>query len=159
MKSLGIRALLAVAGVALTLGYWTLRPSGSTAGSGIPARLWEGGGPLVTVELDSTAPARFSIWFSEHPPGEAEKRSLETSEPIQPGHRELRVQVPPAVGGHVEISAAGVPVGTRFAWKIRSGERLIAEHSETLDRPLDPGTVFGMDDLIEDFTTGKLADR
>src|SRR3954467_14749451 len=101
------RLVITIAGVAIMLAYWSFtgRKSGGGGSSGIPARVWEGGGTTVVVELTTDTPARFSIWFSEHPEGEMEKRSLETSEMVQAGQKEFTVDVPRGVGGSIEASA------------------------------------------------------
>ena len=158
------RLVITLAGVALMLGYWTLRGRSSAGGGdapvgNIPAKVWEGGGTSVTVELDTNTKARFSIWFTEHPEGEEEKRNLETWENVEPGHKEWTIDVPKGVGGHIEASAVPGKQGDSLAWKVRNPEKLIVEHAERLDQPLQPGYAFAIQDVVLDFAAGKVEGR
>ena len=154
------RLVITVIGVAVTLAWWSFRGSSSKDGGahkGIPSKVWEGGGTTVAVELTTDTPARFSIWFSEHPEGEVEKRYLETWEEVPAGTKEFVIDVPAGVGGHIGLSAIDPKPGATMSWKVRNSDKLLIEHGERLDGPLQAGYAFAIDDMVLDFTRGKVA--
>lgn len=156
------RLVITVIGVAVTLAWWSFRGSGSSkhgSSNGIPSKVWEGGGTTVTVEVTTDTPARFSIWFSDHPAGEEEKRSLETSETIPAGTKEFVIDVPRGVGGSVEASAIDPKPGATMSFKVRNSDKQFLEYGEKLDGPLQPGYAFAIQSYVTDFSAGTVEGR
>jgi hypothetical protein len=157
------RLVITVAGMALMLAYWSFKGSSGSSRlsstNGIPSKVWEGGGTTVTVEVTTDTPARFSIWFSDHPEGQMEKRSLETSETIPVGTKEYVIDVPRGVGGTVEASAIDPKPGATMSFKVRNVEKLFLEHGERLDGPLRAGEAFAIQDYVTDFASGTVEGR
>lgn len=153
MKTLLVRIGLAVLGLALTLGWWTIHPGASHTQSSnhIPSKVWEGGHTLQ-VEVESTCAATMRIDFTQHDKPAGEQPSLESWEKIAPGGRSWSIAVPPHVGGYVEIEADSPKVGDRLSMRIRVDGKLIDEKMDKLDSPLPSGTVFAVQDHYDDYS-------
>jgi hypothetical protein len=149
------RGLLAIVGLALTLAWWSIRGGGSGGASqeGIPARVWNGGGGSLTVEVETTCPAKMSIGFNERKNEGA--KSLETWERVEAGSRSWTVDVPPAAGGYIELGAIEPKVGDRLKWKVSVNGRVIDEQTETLEEALKPGYAFFIQLHLEDYGQAK----
>src|SRR5262245_30382561 len=62
------KVLFTVLGVVIILTYWTLRGGSGTnteTKNSIPAKVWEGGGGTISVELHTTVAGKMSIGFEE----------------------------------------------------------------------------------------------
>jgi hypothetical protein len=155
MGSLVKRGALAVLGVAVTLTWWTLRGGGggSQAQQGIPARVWEGGGGTLTIQVETTCPAKMSIGFDAR---DAEQRkSLEVWEKVPAGERSWTIDVPPRAGGYIELNAESPKVGDRLKWTIAVNGQVIDEQSETLEQALQPNYAFFLQLHAEDYGQAK----
>lgn len=153
MKTLLVRLGLAVLGVALTLAWWTIHPGNSRTQSSdhIPSQVWNGGHHLeVDVESDGAATMRIS--FTRHDKPAGEQPSLETWEKIPAGSRSWSIDVPPQVGGYIEIEANAPNVGDHLSMRVRVNGKLIDEQMEKLDSPLPSGTVFALQDHFDDYS-------
>jgi hypothetical protein len=154
MNKLLIRIGITVLGTAITLAWWTYTGSHAKVESKnrIPAKVWDGGAGLLTVETESTSAAQMRISF-----GEADRldgKRLDTYEEIPAGAHSWTIDVPPRVGGYVELGAVKPNVGDRLAWKIRVNERVVDEQSDTLKEPLQKGYAFFIQSYFEDYSKG-----
>jgi hypothetical protein len=143
MKSLAIRAGLAVLGMAITLTWWTIHrgDSHSQSSSRIPDKVWSGGHTLE-IEVESTSTATMRVSFSQHDKPAGEQQTLETYERIAAGTRSWTIDVPAHVGGYIEIEAEKPNPGDRLAMKVKSNGKLVDEQTEKLDQPLQSGYAF-----------------
>jgi hypothetical protein len=148
------RAALAVVGMVVTLGYWSfMGDGGSSAVEGIPAKVWEGDGGVLSVEVESTTPARFSISFSDD-----NDRSLETWTPLKAGTQTWTMSIPRGAGGYIELGAENPKVGDKLSWKITLNGETVEEQSETLNEPLTSGYAFFLQSAYDDYSTMKAED-
>jgi hypothetical protein len=156
MGNLAKRVLLAVVGVAITLGWWTLRGggSGSVAQQGIPAKVWSGGGGTLSVQVETSCPAKMSIGFEERGK-DAGAKSLETWEQVGAGTHSWTVDVPPAAGGYIELNAVEPKVGDHLKWSVSVNGQVIDEQSETLHEALKQGYAFFLQIHLEDYGQAK----
>ena len=161
MANLAKRALFAVCGMVLVLGYWTWqqrhdKSSAPPAASTIPARVWAGGGGTVTIDVESSDAAVLRAHFySQKKEGETQ-RYLDAYEKIPAGTRTWSIDVPPQTGGDLEFEANAPQTGSRLTWTVRSGDKQIAHDSEVLNAPLRSGEAFFLQVAVDDFATGKL---
>ena len=148
-KNLAIRAGVAVLGAAVMLAWWTLRgdkgDSTTATESRIPAKLWEGGGATLTINLETSEPARVHASF-----GGAGDRSLEAEEEIAPGRRSWTLDLPADCSVFFSPSAKDPKVGARMSWTVTLNGRVLLEESETLEKQLEPNYAFGLTLEIED---------
>jgi hypothetical protein len=63
MENILKRVGIAVLGVVVTLALWSYKgsPTASTEVEGIPSKVWEGGGGLLAVEVESSTSARLAL--------------------------------------------------------------------------------------------------
>ena len=161
MNSLVKRVLMAVGGMVLVLGWWTIQGkfSGSStaeASDKIPAKVWEGGGTTLTIETDSSDPAVLRALFeaTAHTNGKA-VRSLDSYEKIPAGRHTWTVDVPATVGGDLELQAENPKAGSRLSWTVRCGDKVLKQETETLDSALKANEAFFLKMDVEDFSSGE----
>lgn len=154
MKSLLFRAGMALLGVVVTLGWWSISgdSSGVSSVQGIPSKVWAGGAGKLQIEVDTTCAARFSVSFNE---GGEDGRSLETWTTVPAGHHRWTIDVPSSVGGYIELGAESPKVGDRLTWKILVNGKVIDEQNESLDEELTSGYAFFLQTYLEDYSAGR----
>jgi hypothetical protein len=146
-----------VVGVAAVLAYWSLKGSGgrgTTSIEGIPTKVWDGGGGTVVVETEGTMAGRFSMTFSER--GKADPRSMETWTNVGAGVHSWTVEVPPGVGGYVELGTDTPQLGDRLDLRVRVNGNVVYEDADTLREPLGKGYAFFVQAYMDDYATGAL---
>ena len=156
LKKLGTTLL----GMALMLGWWTIRGPGASdteTSSSIPSVVWEGGAGTLAIHAETSAPAQMRVSFYENSDSD-EARSLETWEDVAPGVHDWTISVPSDVGGYVEISATDPQPGATLAWTLEAGDRTVDEQSDRLEAPLEAGYGFFLQTYFEDYSTGELGD-
>ncbi|HEX5000835.1 MAG TPA: hypothetical protein VFY29_21600 [Terriglobia bacterium] len=149
MQQLAKRAVLAILGVVVMLAYWTFTGRGSNNGptaAGIPAKVHDGGGGLLAINVDSTSAARFSISFSD------DNKSEEFWTPVPAGPHTWVIDVPKGSGGYIELDAENPKVGDKLSWKISLDGKIVDEQSDTLDQPLPNGYAFFLQSDYEDYS-------
>jgi hypothetical protein len=155
MGGLVKRGAIAVLGVAITLTWWTLRGGGggSQTRQGIPARVWEGGGGTLTIQVEASCPAKMSVGFDAR--DEEKRKSLEVWETIPAGARSWTIDVPPRAGGYIELNAENPKVGDQLKWTISVNGQVIDEQHETLQEELKPNYAFFLQLHAEDYSQAK----
>ena len=153
MKTLAIRAGLAVLGVAITLAWWTIHPGDShtQSSSHIPDKVWAGGNDLE-IEVESSVAATMRVSFSQHDKPAGEQQTLETYEKIPAGARSWTISVPARVGGYIEIEAEKPNSGDKLAMKVKSNGKIVDEQAEKLEGPLQAGTAFFLQVHFDDYS-------
>lgn len=152
------RVVLGILGVALTLGYWTVKgwftdEAGATV-SHIPEKVWDGGGGTVFIEVETTDTARVSATFEANAPTDEENEYLESWERVQPGRYTYKIEVPASVSGTAEVCADEPKVGSRARIAVQVDGSTTTENSATLTEPLKPGYAFCAQIYLEDYATG-----
>ena len=150
------RAGLGVLGVAAVLAYWSWRggDSNSSASEGIPAQVWGGGGATLSVEVESSCPARFSVTFTERDKQAA--KMLETWTKVEPGSHSWTIDVPSRVGGYIELGAEKPKVGDRLHFRILVNNRMVEEQTDTLHEALQSGYAFFIQAHFQDYSSGEV---
>lgn len=155
------RAVIAVLGTAVTLGWWTLRgPDGHTEMlSEVPGVVWEGGS-AVTIKASNSHEGKLHLTFNRtSPKGDSEPDdSIETSVMLAPGDHIYTIQVPPAVRGYVELGIEAPPVGAKAAVKVQVGDKVAAEDDVQLDAPLEKGYAFFAQIYMGDYAAAEPGD-
>jgi hypothetical protein len=158
MQRLLKRGVMAILGLALTLTWWSIRGGNgkSDSVSRIPAKVWEGGAGSMTIDVETSGPARMSVTFSEEDGEGGEVRSLEAWEKIEAGSHSWTIDLPPSSGGYIDLTAEGPAVGARLSWVIRVNDQVMAEETQTLDQPLEPNYAFGLQLYMDDYSSASL---
>src|SRR5262249_17179344 len=89
------------------------------------------------------------------PMDDPKHRFLETSEKVGPGKHTYTIEVPPQVGGTVELDVQEAKVGSTVRIAVRVGARIVGEDSPTLNEALKPGYGFFAQVAFADYATGK----
>jgi hypothetical protein len=160
MSGLLKRAAMTILGVAVMLGFWTVKgwftDEASASLSHIPQKVWDGGGGTVVFEVESSDPARVSISFeTNNAVNDEDHKYLETWEKIGSGARTFSIEVPPNAGGTAEVSAENPKIGSRVRIAVKVDGRIVAEDFSTLTEPLQPGYGFFAQVHLEDYASGK----
>lgn len=155
IKNLLVRAGVAVLGVVVMLAWWSFRGDDGKSASAdrIPAKVWNGGGGTVTIEIETTTAARMSVSFTEE---KEDGRSLNTWEVVQPGARSWTIDVPANVSGYIDLVAEKPQIGDKLSWKVKVNGQVVDEQSESLQEALRAGYAFGIQVYLADYATGKL---
>lgn len=161
MAGLLKRGAMTILGVALILGFWTVKgwfsDEASASLSHIPLKVWDGGGGTVSFEVESSDAAKVSISFeTDNPVDSQDHKYLEAWEKIGPGARTFSIQVPSNVGGTAEISSENPKVGSRVRLAVKVDGRTVAEDFSTLTESLQPGYGFFAQVHLEDYASGKV---
>jgi hypothetical protein len=152
-KRLAIRGGLTLLGMGATLAWWTIHPGSSNTKSAdhIPAKVWDGGSGLE-IETESSSPATMRVSFTNHQKPAGEQPTLETWEKIPAGARSWSIDVPPGVGGYIEIEADHPTVGDTLTMHVKANGHAVDDQSEKLDSTLQSGTVFALQDHFDDYS-------
>jgi hypothetical protein len=159
MGSLSKRLLVGVLGVAVTLGYWTVKgwvaTDANATVSHIPDKVWDGGGGKVVVETETTDAARVSLSFETNTSiDDSGHKMLETWERVGAGLHTWVIDVPEGVGGTAEIDAESPKVGSRVRIAVKVDGRTVAEDTQALNEPLRAGYGFFAQVALEDYAKG-----
>ncbi|HET8948728.1 MAG TPA: hypothetical protein VFQ07_17240 [Candidatus Polarisedimenticolia bacterium] len=159
MGSFAKRLVLSALGVAVMLGYWTVKgwfvEDAHATMKHIPDKVWDGGGGTVTVETESTEAARVSVSFETNLPiDDAGHKYLETWERVEPGFHAFKIEVPPGVSGTAEVDVESPKVGSKARVAVRVNGEIAIEDSQVLTEPLKPGWAFAAQVQLEDYAKG-----
>jgi len=159
MGALAKRLVLGVLGVAVMLGYWTVKgwfvDDANATVSHIPAKIWDGGGGSIVLEAEATEAGRVSISFeTNNAIDESDHKLLETWERVGPGFHTWTIEVPPDVSGTAEVDIDGPKVGSKARIAVKVNGRTAVEDRQTLDEPLKNGYAFFAQVQLEDYAKG-----
>ena len=152
MNSIVKRVLISAAGLGIMLGYWTFfdKKPVTKSSNHIPAKVLGGGGDQLTIEADVNGDARVALMVEQPRDPEGKHPLLEEySEQITAGHHSYNVELAPKTAGSVELEAVNPQVGNTLTWTVKRGGKQIAQESQTLDKPLDPGYAMALDVDLE----------
>jgi hypothetical protein len=150
MQNILKRAVLALLGVAVMIAWWTITgdPGTHDEVKGIPAKVWDGDGGTLAVDIESTTAARFSISF-----GDEKDKSMTAWTNVDAGTHSWSVEIPRGAGGYIELGAENPKVGDKLQWKITLNGNTVEEQSETLEQPLKSGYAFFLQSYYDDYST------
>jgi hypothetical protein len=160
MTGLIKKAVGAVLGMALVLGYWTFVGGSGTQTESmdtIPAKVWEGGAGTMQIEIESTSPAQMRISFYERSE-EEEAKSVETYEDVPAGLHTWTIDLPANTGGYVELGAVKPKVGDKLSMKVLVNGKVAYEENSTLEQELQPNYAFFVQAHFEDYSRAALGD-
>lgn len=147
------RAVLGLLGVVVMLAYWSFTGSGNTSEiKGIPAKVGQGGGGLMSIEVESTSPARFSIDFGD------DHSTQQFWMPAPAGAHTWTMDIPKEAGGYIELNAENPKAGDKLSWKIRLNGKIVDQQSETLEKPLTDGYAFFLQAYYDDYSEMETRD-
>jgi hypothetical protein len=159
MENIFKRVAMAVLGLVLTLGFWTVKgwfvgEAGATSAH-IPDKVWDGGGGTVFIEVETTDPARVSATFETNDQVDSPAHKfLETWEHVEAGEHTYKIEVPAGVSGTAEVSADAPKVGSQVRIAVKVDGSTVAEDRQTLTEPLKPGYGFFAQVNLKDYATG-----
>jgi len=155
MQQILKRIAVAILGVAVTLAWWSFTGDGGSSNEvkGIPATVWDGGGGMLAVEVETTSQARFSMSFSDN-----YDRSMNAWTMVEPGSHNWTVNIPPGAGGYIELGAQEPKVGDKLEWKITLDGKPVEDQSETLTEPLKSGYAFFLQSYYDDYSKMEVSE-
>jgi hypothetical protein len=149
-------------GLVVTLVLWSIRGGdGREQVKGIPDKVWEGGAGTMTIDVETSCPARMSVTFSEDDEededvNDDEPRSLNAWEKIEAGSHSWTIDLPPGAGGYVDLTAEDPEEGAQLSWVIRVNDVVMTEESQTLDDALPSNYAFGLQLFMDDYSSASL---
>ena len=149
------KILSSLLGLVLALTWWTIRGHFShhdTVVNAIPAKVWDGGGGTMTIDVDTSVAGKLSIEFNERGKN---GRSMTTLEQAGAGTHTWSVEVPRNAGGYIEFGADAPSPGAKMSWTIRLDGRRIVSESETLDQPLGKNEAFFLQRYYKDYSRAR----
>ena len=153
------RILSTLLGLVVVLTWWTIRGDRSPPEEqlqGIPAKVWDGGGGTLAIEVDASTDATLSIDFHERRDG---GRNSNAREKVGPGAHSWSIEIPPNAGGYIEFEADAPQPGAKLSWTIRRDGRSIASGEETLDQPLGKNEAFFLQEYYDDYSKAVARDE
>ena len=150
------RAVMTVLGVVVTLAWWSIRggDSNTTQVSSVPATVFGGGAGRLTIEVQNSCRARFSISFSGY---EDDSEVIDADEQLDAGTHSWSIDVPRQVGGYIDLSAIDPQVGDQLSWRVLVNGEVVDEQFDKLEKPLESGYAFGLVAAFDDYSTGEYA--
>ena len=150
-------------GVAVMLGWWTIRGGGGKSvatSDGIPPAVFGGGGGPVTVSFDVSGPAvlRASFGHGNDGRGGHEKR-LDAYPKFGAGHHEVTFDAAPGTWSSLELELEKPPPGASLSWTITAAGREVHRRSESLNGPLAANEAFFDNVEFADISAGELEGR
>jgi len=109
----------------------------------------------LEAEAESTCAATMAVDFDENNKPVGSQRMLNTHEKMAVGSHTWSIDVPPGVGGYIELDADSPKVGDKLTIRVRVGGELIGEQSESLTQPLPSGTAFFVQYHFDDYSQAK----
>jgi hypothetical protein len=116
--------------------------------------VWAGGGGTLSIEVESSCPARFSVSFNER--DKADPKMLETWTKVGPGTHSWTIDVPPGVGGYIELGGEHPAVGDRLRFRILVNNQVVNEQADTLHEALQSGYAFFIQAHFNDYASGSM---
>lgn len=160
MSKLIRRVLMAVAGLAVMLAWFTFKPSrGGEAADHLPAKVWEGGAATLTIEVETSAAATVTAVFETNGDlGDASHRILETHQTVPAGKHRFEIDVPANVGGSVFARVDEPSVGEKVSLALSTPAGEFGRDEAALTEPLREGEGFGAGLEVENYARGALED-
>lgn len=157
MSNLLKRGALAILGMVVCLAWWSIRggDGGGETVRGIPQKIWEGGAGTMTIDVETSGPARLNITCSQALEGD-EERSLECWAEMEAGTHSWTIELPAGGGGYIDLTAEEPAVRARLGWTVRVNGEIVAEETQTLDKPLEPNYAFGLQVFMDDYSTASV---
>ena len=120
MRKLLVRGGLSLFGVVVTLAWFTYGPKGKTVVSSdhIPAKIGIGGQTLK-IEAENSSAATMRVSFEDLSKPTGEQRLMESWEKIPAGTRSWSIDLPPGVGGYIELGADHPNAGDTLTMRVR----------------------------------------
>ena len=142
LKKIGMSAL----GVVVMLAWWTFTGRKDkvvdTGPHKMPVKFLSGGGGILTIEADSTAPAVMRYTFHGPLENGSAKDKVEGYEDVEAGHYSWATEITPNTGVYLELNAKNPKPGTTLNWTIKLNGKELASENETLNEELKPGYAF-----------------
>lgn len=153
MRTPLLRAGLGLAAIIAMLAWFTYGPKGNGGASEnhIPAQVGRGGQTL-RIEAESSSPATMRVSFEHLSKPVGQPQSLQSWENIPAGARSWRIDVPPGVGGYIELGADHPNPGDTLTMRVRMNGKLLDEQTDTLNAPLEPNAAFFLQDHFDDYS-------
>ena len=161
MSKLMLRAGLPLVGVVAALAWFTFGSRGKSAASGshLPAKVGRGGQTLQ-IDAENSCPATMRVSFESLSKPVGQQPLLQSSESIPAGKSSWNIDVPPGVGGYIQLAADRPNPGDTLTLRIRMNGRLLDEQTDELNAPLEPKTAFSLQDHFDDYSDpAQQADR
>jgi hypothetical protein len=131
----------------------------SVASSHLPAKVGRGGQTLQ-IDAENSCPATMRVSFESLGKSIGQQPPLQSSEEIPAGTSSWNIDVPPGVGGYIELDADRPNPGDSLTMRVRMNGRLLDEQTDKLNAPLEPKTAFSLRDHFDDYSDpAQQADR
>ena len=121
------------------------------SGSHLPAKVGRGGQTLQ-IDAENSCPATVRVSFESLSKSISQQQALQSSENIPAGKSSWNIDVPPGVGGYIQLAADGPNPGDTLTLRIRMNGRLLDEQTDKLNAPLEPKTAFFLRDHFDDYS-------
>ena len=146
------RAGVALVAVVAAIAWFTFGSRGKSASdSHLPAKVGRGGQTLqIDAESSSAATMRVSFENPSKPAGQ--RQLLQSFEKVPAGASSWNIDVPPGVGGYIQLGADHPNPGDKLTMRIRMNGRLLDEQTDILKAPLEPKTAFFLQDHFDDYS-------
>jgi hypothetical protein len=152
MSKLTLRTVLPLVGILAAVAWFTFGPKGKGAAqSHLPMKVGRGGQTLQ-IDAENSSPATMRVSFESLSKPVGQRQLLQSSEKIPAGTSSWNIDVPPGVGGYIELGADRPNPGDKLTMRIRMNGRLLDEQTDTLNAPLQPKTVFFLQDHFDDYS-------
>lgn len=158
-KKLLTRGGFSLVGVAVALACWTYGSGRETTPSQdhIPAKVGNGGETLE-IQAQSSSPATIRISFEDLRKPVGKQQLLESWETMTAGLKSCSIDVPPGVGGYIELDADQPNVGDWIAIRVHVNGRLVDTESDKLEQPLEANEAFFVQDHFDDYSQAGTED-
>ena len=151
MNKLLLRAGLPLVVVA-ALAWLVFRSRGRNAASAhLPEKIGRGGQTLE-IDAENSCPATMRVSFESLSKPAGQQSSIQSSQKIPAGESSWNIDVPPGVGGYIELDADRPNSGDTLSMRIRMNGRLLDQQTDKLNGALQPKAAFFLRDHFDDYS-------
>lgn len=159
MNKLLLRTALPLIVIAALAWFAFGRKGGSASASHLPEKVGRGGQTLE-IDAQNSCPATMRVSFENPSKLAGQEPSIQSSQKILAGESSWSIDVPPGVGGYIELDADRPNPGDTLSMRIRMNGRLLDQQTDKLDSPLQPKAAFFLRDHFDDYSDpAQQADR
>lgn len=139
------KLFLGLGGLALALGWMTISGGGDgdyQTVDKLPAAVFEGGGGVIMLEVETNQPAVLKASFSQWDEEGDSESDLYVEQNVHPGPFVRTVDVSPDTYVYFEIGVPDATVGATLSWRVSIDGEEVWREEDRLAEPLEDGYAF-----------------
>lgn len=127
------------------------RKGRGASASHLPTKVGRGGQTLE-IDAQNSGPATMRVSFENLSKPAGQQPAIQSWQKIPAGESSWSIDVPPGVGGYIELDADRPNPGDTLTMRIRMNGRLLDQQTDKLNGALEPKAAFFLRDHFDDYS-------